>query len=326
MDTDNYIKLIYRRLKGPLSSDETKALQAWLEQSSKHKKIEQSILQSWQLLDDFEPPFEVDVDADFEKIRTKMKPSAKRVALHPRRKWIGIAAAVTLLLTITYTSDLFRKPVVQIAQTGVNEILEVQLADGSIVWLNENSSLEHPDFFKGKERNVTLKGEAFFDVKRNENKPFRIETRDAEVLVLGTSFNVKTLEGESLAEVTVHTGKVQFASNNGMQKTILEQGQAAQLNVATNEMFFIEEASMNSIAWKTKQLSFRNMMLSEVFHELGQYFDQKFEIGNAEILDCPFTMPPKEADLQKILNDITQIFNLSIEQRDDTLVVKGGGC
>ena len=86
------------------------------------------------------------------------------------------------------------------------------LPDGSFVTLNKNSSIHYPKKFPGRKRNIELKGEAFFTVTPDKEKPFVISVNDVTVTVVGTSFNIKSVSGKT--QVVVESGIVQVTKNN----------------------------------------------------------------------------------------------------------------
>ena len=102
----------------------------------------------------------------------------------------------------------------EIISTPNQVINEYTLPDGSVVALNSNSKLVFPKQFNGDTREVTIEGEAFFDVKPNPEKPFIINAGKAQIKVVGTSFNVSAYPETETLEVVVKTGKVQVISKN----------------------------------------------------------------------------------------------------------------
>jgi hypothetical protein len=172
-------------------------------------------------------------DPDTEKALTKCKNSFPTHQLIPGKKFftpLRIAASV-LFLAIPVSLIIYltgsAKPVlpvhqqvaVQMPETPKVKMLGVATTDSAVIFylpdstrifLNKNSSLTYPENFDGLTRTVILTGEAFFEVKRNEHKPFIIEAGNTETKVLGTSFNIKEDAKNKKVEVSVVTGKVQF--------------------------------------------------------------------------------------------------------------------
>jgi len=160
-----------------------------------------------------------------------------------------------------------------------NNIVTVSLSDGSTVWLNAQSELSVPKIFKGHKRNVYLKGEAFFDVAKNSKKPFKIYAHKSVTEVLGTTFNLKAKEQDSIIQIAVVTGKVAFYEQGNIgNKIILLPGQNGCFNVE-GRLFYMKPINNNFMAWKTRKFDFRNASLQEVCDALSDYYNVKIQPG-----------------------------------------------
>src|SRR5699024_2837118 len=119
---------------------------------------------------------------------------------------------------------------------------KIILADGSKVWLNAASSMRFPVVFSGEKRAVYIKGEAYFEIAKNEKKPFEVFVNDKiKVEVLGTHFNVRAYKKASAIKTTLLEGKVKvinsgFAGNGNEQEVVLKPGQAASVVNGANEI------------------------------------------------------------------------------------------
>ena len=180
----------------------------------------------------------------------------------------------------------------------------LQLADGSRVWLNSASSLRYPAAFSNKERRVTITGEAYFEVVKDAKKPFRVNINNlAEVEVLGTSFNVNAYENEESINTTLLEGAVAVALHaDGQQedkqaghKTLSsaghtqpgeqvilkpgQQAQIAQVNQKTHPgIKVIGSADLDKvIAWKNGAFNFNGASLQEVMRQLERWYDIEVE-------------------------------------------------
>ena len=147
------------------------------------------------------------------------------------RLWLRIAAALLLLVVSGFIINYFVFKNTEMQFQSDNSTLPVILPDGSKIILNKNSRLSYASNFGEKDRRVTLKGEAFFDVERNTLKPFVIAVNQAEVDVLGTSFNVQGYENRTEIEVTVQTGIVRFSVQQENREVELTVGCVLALNV-----------------------------------------------------------------------------------------------
>ena len=149
----------------------------------------------------------------------------------------------------------------------------VTLSDGSKVRLNENSSLEFPEAFAEEMRVVHLSGEAFFDIKPNSNKPFKVVTGSSEITVLGTSFNVNA---HHQPEITVTSGRVKVADLNSKEGVELNPGQQAILN--TDQIQVNEVNPDFFIGWHTRNLVFEEETVASVFSILERAYGVNIEV------------------------------------------------
>ncbi|WP_439484179.1 FecR family protein [Cyclobacterium plantarum] len=160
----------------------------------------------------------------------------RRIRRLRKTAWIqGISkyAAVFILLGFTawiYWEMAFSsvdQPEMTVKQTLEGMRSTITLSDGSQIRLNENSEFEFPEAFLNGQRLVRLEGEAFFDITPNPDKPFIVQTGNAEIVVLGTSFNINTHQA---TEVTVASGKVKVANRVSREQAFLQPGQQAVLD------------------------------------------------------------------------------------------------
>ena len=166
-------------------------------------------------------------------------------------------------------------------ETVPGEKLTLKLNDGSIIRLNSNSKIRFPKIFKGNKREVFMEGEVFFDVHRDESKPFLVHSRDLITSVLGTSFAIKEDTSAQLIEVAVLTGNVKVArvadsGNNEEEELYLEPMKAASLNKSNGSFEKIKVEYDKAFAWKDNVLVFQNMNLEEILKKLENWYGVKF--------------------------------------------------
>jgi transmembrane sensor len=163
---------------------------------------------------------------------------------------------------------------------------QLVLADGSKVWLNAASSLRFPTTFAGKERSVEITGEAYFEIKKNAEMPFRVKVRDAEVEVLGTSFNVMAYNNENAIKTTLLEGAVKVSKGN--KSALLQPGQQAALNVSSSVINVRETDVEEAVAWKNGLFQFNSDDIGTIMRQLGRWYD--VETGyEGKIPDWHFT-------------------------------------
>ncbi|KYG77605.1 hypothetical protein AWW68_02200 [Roseivirga spongicola] len=188
-----------------------------------------------------------------------------------------------------------------------NQVEEVTLPDGSVVRLNANSSISYDESFGESNRNVTLMGGANFDVQRNENLPFVISTVNSEVEVLGTSFEVRAYENESV-EVNVTSGKVGFKSTKAKgEPAVLEAGEKAVLSADGTQMQKGKLKNNNFSAWWTKQLEFENVSLADIAKDLQKTYWVEIEVAES-IAKCEATLYVNDQTIDGALDILQATF------------------
>ncbi|NII23445.1 DUF4974 domain-containing protein [Pseudoflavitalea sp. X16] len=155
---------------------------------------------------------------------------------------------------------------------------KVTLPDGSQVWLNAASSLRYPTAFVGNERNVEITGEAYFEVAKNEQIPFKVKANGRmEIQVLGTHFNVNAYEDEEAVRTTLLEGSVNVTAieptrYSPLTTRRLSPGQQAQLS--NNQLSIINNTDIEAVvAWKNGVFNFQDATLEKVMRQLARWYD-----------------------------------------------------
>lgn len=148
------------------------------------------------------------------------------------------------------------------------------LSDGTKVWLNADSRIRYPIAFGGAEREVELQGEGYFEVAKEEGRPFIVKSGKMDVRVLGTAFDVNTYEDQGMAYVVLKEGLVEV-SVEGNESQVITPGYMALVNVQEPRgRILVEKCDVEVyIAWKQGSYSFRNMPLSGILKQVARYYD-----------------------------------------------------
>lgn len=248
-----------------------------------------------------------------------------------------IAAAFIVLILAGITAWQFltiqeEKDTVWLSkQTRAGQKSTIELADGSIVHLNSNSSLSYPETFTGDERIVNLSGEGFFEITENKNSPFIVQSQKLRIKVLGTTFNVYNQETSQKSFITVSSGEVLVSLN---EKTADIQDLAhikpnQQLSFDhRNQNFEINEVKTdNIIAWKDGNIIFENTPMSDVVTQLQRWYGIDIELENKGIHACRFTGTFQDVPLEYILNALTMISSLNYKiDTAQNVTIYGEGC
>ncbi|KYG72445.1 FecR family protein [Roseivirga echinicomitans] len=221
--------------------------------------------------------------ANLEKKISEEK-SQKVIPLY-RSYWIGIAASLILAIGAFF---IFKQSNVSanhsIVATSLAEVQTVYLPDSSVVYLNAGSKISFSESQWQEERTLELSGEAFFEVKKGSD--FTVETRLGDVVVLGTSFNVK--ERNNILEVACKTGKVKVTVKPSGESQIITPGQV----LATKDNGIKDVSSISLVYidnWRTGDFDFESVMLTEVFEELERQYNVDLEFDMNDIQDRTYT-------------------------------------
>jgi ferric-dicitrate binding protein FerR (iron transport regulator) len=154
-------------------------------------------------------------------------------------------------------------------QTPVGGKFQLNLADGSKVWLNSASSLRFPVFFTGDTREVELKGEAYFEVSKNEDKKFSVRSGNQTVEVLGTHFNINAYSDEPSITTTLIEGAVRVIELNSKKSQILKPGEQSKVD---RDIRIQRKDTQAEVAWKDGYFYFENASIETVMRQLSRWY------------------------------------------------------
>lgn len=201
--------------------------------------------------------------------------------------------------------------------------LEVELPDGTTVWLNAGSQLTYPNRFAPSERVVYLIGEGYFDVA-HQKTPFKVLTTQNYVEVLGTTFNLSSYPEDELDVVELLTGSISFQSQAGsFEPVLLNPSEELEMNLNTNHIQIRKGSSGNSILWTKKQLVLDNTPLSHLFRRIERIYNVKISDESLSGLSSILYSGRLDmsADLQTVLNAIYELkfYDILIKEKEVTI-------
>ncbi len=175
----------------------------------------------------------------------------------------------------------------------------VVLSDGSKVWLNASSTIEFPANFAKDSRRVEVKGEAYFEIAKDADRPFYVLNGGSEVKVLGTHFNVMAYPDEYRSELTLLEGSVQFSKNGHAE--MLKPGKQILYKENSSETKQVDANIEEVMAWKNDLFVFNNTNIDEIMKELVRWYDIKIKY-EGEKPDISFTgVIPRNSNVSKVL-------------------------
>lgn len=199
---------------------------------------------------------------------------------------------------------------------------QIQLADGTKVWMNSLSELEYPVSFSAQKRKVKLSGEAYFEVTRNPSAPFTIEANGYEVVVLGTSFNVSAYASDSFIQTTLVTGVVEVNNREGTAYN-LDPGQMAMINHDGQEISINYVDTRLYTSWRDGILHFNKITLQELAIKLERWYDVDIQFANEQTSGLLFSGAMENSrDIRFLLTLIGQAANVEFEIVDKQIYVK----
>lgn len=192
------------------------------------------------------------------------------------------------------------------------------LPDGTLVSLNSDTKVFYPKRFGRKTREVSIEGEAFFEVKPNKNKPFIIHAGKAQIRVLGTSFSVSAYPETKQVEVIVQTGRVQVMNKATetlqTDELILTPGDKGTLVYASNTLQKTTNQDPNFLAWKTRNLIFKATSLREVIGNLEKVYKVNIRLEDPKLNELLLTAQFNNYPLDFILKVIETTFKIEVQQ------------
>ncbi|TDQ11069.1 FecR family protein [Pedobacter metabolipauper] len=314
-------ELIQRYHLGECSPDEQRLVEAWLDSDEAEMSF----------------PEETDLTAlkhkGWKKISARYGLSAEKTESLKLKKSYHLkiwqyAAAVAVLV---FAAFLFSNQPLKNSRVAYNHTtakkgqkLQVTLSDGTIVWLNSESTMSYPAQFYGRNRSVKFVGEAYFSVAKDSKHPFIITTSKTQIQVLGTKFNVRAYPSEAANAVVVEEGKVSFAANHSNRKIILTANQQGiyVLNRNGNIMLDKTDAYVGKhLAWKNNELILDNQSVAEISTTLERWYNVKIGIHSEKLLRERYTGSFSNPSLKQVLESISFALKCSYTQHGNVFTL-----
>lgn len=232
---------------------------------------------------------------------------------HLMSKWMKIAAAIILLLSVTSlvwifntkeSEELFAEFVVPNGQKSC-----VNLPDGSTVWLNSGSKFSYSNEFGKKERVIKLEGQAYFDIKRDEERPFIVKTAYIDVEVLGTAFDVMAYPNEKVIRTSLIRGAVKILlPDNKSEK--LKPNQACYYSTYSGKAYIEDVDTFEHIEWREGRISFNDETFEKIARRLERKYNVTIVFENQALLNESYTGTFNNDDT---INKVLEIFRKTTE-------------
>jgi ferric-dicitrate binding protein FerR (iron transport regulator) len=309
------------------SSNDKKMIDKIIHDDEKSRQEFDAYLNVWEKSANLKGFEMIDTEADWNKVSSRMKLRTSMHKISPQTYILRIAAILFLAAGLTYfmlriahlrpSNEMVYS---QIATT--HDVQTKELPDGSIVNLNKTSKIVYNSGFGKSNRDIILEGEAFFDVTRNKDLPFKIYCLNSTIEVLGTSFDVKVDTTQVL--VGVITGKVALYESEDIRNRIeLLPDHTGIYSSSGNELNVINGFDRNRIAWHTREFVFQNKPLQDVCEVLADYYHLEL-IKEKGILFSDSITFSCSTELDSVLFTINSSLteNIRLITKDNLLIVK----
>lgn len=326
IDFDN---LSAKYFSGEANDAEVRQLEEWVLSSVELKDRFRQFKKAWILTGMKGQSQPVDVEQEWTATAaqlftpSKLKPLKSTTQRRLSPYW-AIAASVLLLIAAliwlvpALSSANYKEVIAQ------NEVEKELLPDSTQVALNQFSKLRFDGKTDKQIRQVTLNGDAFFDVKRDTSLPFVITAKEVVIEVLGTSFYVDARLELSFVQVIVQSGSVSMSAAG--QSLTLTAGETGIFDLSSGELFEKANEDDNYLAWQTNVLVFDNTDLEKVIFDLNRNFHTQISLANPALKNCKLTAVFDRQSLASILKIIEKTLNLSAKMDGGKIVLSGKGC
>ena len=324
-------ELIAKYLSGEANEQERQEIEAWAGQSGENLAVLDESRRTFERAGLWLGQRRYDASAAWSDLQQRLDGSSNVVTLKPATgqglfvsRILKIAAslliAISLGLAGYYLGFRNHQPAVYTeVMSGQRQVLDqVILPDGTLVTLNSGSKLTYPREFSGTSREVSISGEAFFDVVPDPSRPFIIAAGNANIRVLGTSFNVLAYPGDTLVEVVVETGKVQVTASGideqVAENLLLDPGEKGTYLQRNGSLYKGMNNDPNFSAWRTHQFEFNETPLMEVARLLEKVYFVEVSFSDPSIGDLQLTASFDQQPVEFILDVIRLTFQLELTQ------------
>lgn len=235
---------------------------------------------------------------------------------------LRLAASLLLLAGVSYVIYSISKQTIEVS-TDSAATKEILLQDGSVISLHFDSKLTYPKKFDENKREVTLEGEAFFNISKDAQRPFIVHTFQTTTKVVGTEFNLRGYVKDNVIQLDVLSGLVLFGADSLVG---VKAGNSINYEKDTKILSKSKDNIPNTAAWFKKQLVFDNAELRSVFNDLENYFHVKFEIVDQDLLRCHFSGKFVDPSLRDVLSVLKYSLKINYTNKKGVYYFNGKGC
>lgn len=300
--------LLIRYMRGISSDAENARIALWLKENPENETILLRIARIYYAQRTKERILRRNPVATYNKVQHRRQRKTRYLFI---RRFSVVAACIAIMVTTVVNSyySTREKPETQYItiQTNAGMRTNLNLPDGTVVFLNSASKLTYPVPFDSKERRVTLDGEGYFKVAHNTKQPFivNVAEKQVEVEVLGTEFNMQAYASDQLLRTTLVDGsvKLNLQTESGTWKhVLLKPSEKAIYDMKAKSLHIARINTLYDTAWTQGRLIFKDMSVPEVLTRLSHFYNVSFEIEDAIINNYMFTGTFENRQLSQVLD------------------------
>ena len=264
-------------------------------------------------------PDAASINSQLRALHEKLDGPAKLAPVRRLRKrwWAAAAAAVILLLAGSFYYRYSNRQQNEVS-TSYAELCNKSLPDGSTMLLNANSQASlSPNWKDGRDREVWLKGEAFFTVSKTRQKDrFIVHSEGLDIIVTGTRFNVSNRHGKTI--VFLEEGSVTLRTTNGQEKTMKP---GDYLGTDNGNLVVLPASKDNILAWRENKMAFDGTPLTEVAQRIGDHYGVTVSLADESIQSRSVTGIMSNDNLEAILEAIQLTINVKVTRNTENKII-----
>lgn len=325
MDSENKhidpVGMLPKFLLGDTTPEENRVVNEWLSASPDNQSAYEAFIRIWEMTSTVTGTDDINLDSEWQKLESAITP-VRTIPLAWKRI-IQVAASILLIVAMGIVG--FKMTGSRSEKAPMHKLSAMSLPDGTYLSLNAGSRIIFKKGFGVTHRNLSLKGEAYFEVKAG-SIPFIINAGEASVRVTGTKFNVKAYADKPEVKVTVTEGTVKlYETDQPLHEASLSAGATGTYNRSAKVIEKQLSVNMNDLSWKTGIIDFQNTRLSEVAEVLMNTYHIQLEIDPA-VQNCLLTVRFENQELDSVISVLKSTLDLSVIRRKRNISISGKGC
>lgn len=323
-------QLLFNEFSGEIAPEEQVLLHRWIDESAANKRYYSEQKKLWSLVNRHQKMRLIDDQKAYLTVSEQLF-SRKKISLLNIFQRIAAILVIPLLLATTYfyfnNSQKHEQSVSVVyntAETPLGMRSSLTLPDGTKVWLNAGSKLSYPVTFSNEYRAVRLIGEAYFEVKKDKEWPFLVNSGTMNIVVSGTTFNCNAYQENNEIQTVLVEGQVTLLNESSTVSEELQPGELAVFEKNSQQISKTKTDLQKYIAWKSGILMFRDDKMDKVVEKLERWYNVEIEIKDKEISDYIYNMTFVDESLDQVLKmlslsaPISYVVSVRSKQQDMT--------